>query len=193
MCWEKRPVCPLPGRASSSFPEPVPLGGFSGFHRSEQTSLPWLTRFLSACWKSSSLCLAGLTTHHRSWACSKTLWLSTQTVHALPCGCSFALFQFEALTPGPGLLSCPGAACLPFHRASLERKTLSHYRCGDTSSCCGGQRSAFPPLLPESRGHRQPAHKGSLCKMTSEPENPPSRALRVIRLTIPINWCDRHA
>lgn len=194
VCWEKRPVCSLPGRASSSLPEPVPLSGFSGFHRPEQTSLPWLTRFSPACWKSSSLCLASLTTHHSSWSCSKTLRLSAQTVSThSPAAARLSYFSLKpshrdlGCSPALGLLVCHSTG----HLWSIRSCPTTVV--GAPRPAAGDCSLFFTPLPTESRGHRQPAHKGSLCKMTFEPENPPCQALRAIRSTIPINRCDRHA
>lgn len=89
------------------------MNGFGGFHRSEQTSLPWLTLFLAACWKSPSLCLDALNhpPHTVSATCEDLAALYPNCIHVLRCGCLPGLFQFEAPRPGSGLLSCPGG-CL---------------------------------------------------------------------------------
>lgn len=147
--------------SSSALPEPVSSSGLSGFHRPEQTSVPRLTRFLPACWKSSSLCLAGLTTHHSSGACPKTLRLSTQTVSThssaaacLPCFSSKPSRQDLGCSLALGLLVCHFTG----HHWSLRPHPTTVV--GAPHLAAGDSGLLFPALPAESRGRRQPAHKG---------------------------------
>lgn len=89
------------------------MSGFGGFHGSEQTSLPWLTWLLSACWKSQSLHLAGLTTHSSPQPRAETLQLSTQIVSTrspagacLACCSSKSPSQHQGRSLALGLLVC---------------------------------------------------------------------------------------
>lgn len=137
------------------------MSGFGGFHGSEQTSLPWLTWLLSACWKSQSLHLAGLTTHSSPQPRAETLQLSTQIVSTrspagacLACCSSKSPSQHQGRSLALGLLVCLLAWASFEHLLFLPK----------------------PPPRAESRGHRQPARRG-VCKRALEPGNPPSQAL----------------
>lgn len=145
-----------------------------GFHRSEQTSLPWLTLFLAACWKSPSLCLAALNhpPHTVSATCEDLAALYPNCIHVLRCGCLPGLFQFEAPRPGSGLLSCPGG-CLSDISCGLQwsvtpcpTNTVRAPRAAgpphthtpaqkaeETGSQLTRGVCANPPRLPGSSGH----------------------------------------